>query len=268
MNGLKRFALRLSVFVGACLQFGALASAQSIGDTMVATLAEKLNQRLGGGESDHLATEALRIAGGEFVPSDLGNDYPSSGDKVWGSLVTVISCNNSSWIDTNPANLCQAGDVIQFGSAVFDSVSFPQQFTGVVAAVDSNGRPTSIYVQNFNGNRVVQQRAIDTRQLSAGWLRIYHPQARIDRFNEWKFTIVNNDSQSQTYDLLDGIDTIITVTLTAANNTGSFTVHSVTTDGTVPNFLLYNETSYFVEMGKGNEVFSSTNGLAVRQLSQ
>jgi hypothetical protein len=210
----------------------------------------------------------LGIGGGVFVPAVLGNDFPSAGDKVWGSLVTVISCNNSSWIDTNPTNFCQAGDVIQLGSAVFDNVSFPQQFTGVIAAVDANGRPTSVYVQNFNGNRVVQQSAIDTRQLSAGWLRIYHPQARIDRFNEWKFTIVNNDGRSHTYDLLDGINTITTVTLGAASNASSFRVHSVTTDGTVPNFLLYNQTSYFVEMGKGNEVFRSTNGLAVRQLSQ
>lgn len=261
------FALRSTIFVGICLQFTALANAQSIGDSMVASLADKLNSRIGGGESDHLASEALRIGGGEFVPSDLGDDFPSSGDKVWGDLVSVISCNNGRWFDSNPTNDCLPGDVIQFGSAVIDRVNYPQQFTGVVFTVNSSGRPSSLFLQNFNGNRVVQQASIDTGKLTAGWLRIYRPLSRIDRFNEWKFTIVNNDSRSRTYELLDGVDTVITATLSAANNSGSYQIHSVTTDGTVPNFLLYNQTSYFIEMAKGNEIFWSPNGLAVRQLN-
>jgi len=268
MATMNRFALRAAFFVGFCLQLGTSANAQSIGDNMISYLNGTLATRVGGGECDQMATEALRVAGGEFVPSDLGDDFPSTGDKVWGTLVTVISNQNNTWSDSNPGNTCLPGDVIQFGSAVLGTTSYPQQFTCVVAAVDTSGRPTSIYQQNFNNNRVVQQATFDATQLNNGWLRIYRPIERIDRFNEWKFTIVNNDTRQHTYYLMYGEDTITVVTVTAANTAGSFYIHSVDTDGTVPNFLLYNETSYFVQVAKGNEIYQSPNGLAILQLSQ
>ena len=62
-------------------------SAQAdIGSAMVTFLGGKVNARVGGGECAHMATEALRVGGGEFIPKSLGTDYPGSGDYVWGTL--------------------------------------------------------------------------------------------------------------------------------------------------------------------------------------
>jgi hypothetical protein len=213
-----------------------------------------------------MACEALRTAGGEFVPDDLGQDSPNDGDRVWGQLVTIIAYNNNTWSDAAPANLCVPGDVIQFGWAAFPGANYPSHFTAVVAAVNSSGRPTSIFQQNFGGNRVVQQSAIDTTTLNGGWMRIYRPLQRTDRFNEWKFTIVNNSSSQHRVYLYSCVDLLNSVTLSAANSSGSYQVFAVTTDGTVPNFLLSNGFSFFVETPKGNQLLDSDQGVAIQQL--
>ncbi len=233
---------------------------------MVTYLQGQLNKRVGGGECSHLAIEALRVGGGEFVASDLGTDNPDAGDLVWGSRVARISSSSSDNSDQD--RWCRPGDVIQFSSAEFDVIVYPKQFTAVVATVNDNGRPDSVFQQNFDGNRIVQQVTIDTNQLTSGWLRIYRPIARIDRFNEWKFTIVNNCTSNQGYQVLTGISADTVVTLTSSTTADSYRVHSITTDGTVPNFLLSNQQSFFVETGKGNEAYDSTMGTAIRQLSQ
>lgn len=251
-----------------CLHFGNLAHAQSIGDSIVGYLNSAQGARVGGGNSHHMASEALRIAGGEFVPADLGVDSPNTGDKVWGTLVTVISCNNGNWTDSTPANACLPGDVIQLGSAEFGPTSYPNRFTVVVAAVNQSGRPSSIFQQNFQGNRTVQKSGFDVTSLSSGWIRIYRPIQRIDRFNEWKFTVVNNSSSDLSFDVMVGIDTDSSFTLTSANTGGSYLVYSLTSDGTVPNLLLGNFTSFFVQTAKGNVITDSGDGPAISQLSK
>ena len=179
----------------------------------------------------------------------------------WGTLVTRFRANNS-WSDSNPSNLSQPGDVIQFGSAIF-ATRCPERFTSVVAQVDGGGRPTAVYQQNFAGNRTVKQATIDTTMLTSGWLRIYRPFQRIDRFNEWKFTVVNNSTSSQSYQMMNGVVVDSSVTLNSANMPGSYRVHQVQTIGTVPNYFLQsNESSFFVETAKGNEIYSSSNGLS------
>ncbi len=90
-----------------------------VGSSLVNCLNENLGKRLGGGESDHLAREALRLSGGEFSSADLGTDSPETGDYVWGTLVTEISCVNNQWSDTNPDADCRPGDIIQYGNAEF-----------------------------------------------------------------------------------------------------------------------------------------------------
>ena len=263
------FAIRMAVLVGLYMRFTETsANAQSIGDNVVSYLNGAMNARVGGGESDHLATEALRIAGGEFVASDLGTDSPSAGDKVWGTLVTKIVCDNSGWFDYGSNNQCLQGDIIQFGGATFGNTIYPAQFTAIVATVNVGGRPSSVYQQNFGGNRVVQQASIDTTKLMSGWMCIYRPIQRIDHFNVWKFTAVNNSASSQSYQMMIGIDIDSAITLTAANTAGSFIVHAVTTIGTVPNFLLSDNTSFFVESPKGSEIYDSSNGFGIRQLQQ
>jgi len=165
--------------------------------------------------------------------------------------------------------LVQPGDVIQFGSAIFGDTMYPQRFTSVVAQVDGGGRPTAVYQQNFAGNRTVNQATIDTTMLTSGWLRIYRPFQRIDRFNEWKFTVVNNSTSSQSYQMMNGVFVDSSVTLNSANMRGSYCVHRVQTIGTVPNYFLQsNQSSFFVETAKGNEIYSSSNGLSIRQLNQ
>jgi hypothetical protein len=265
----RYFVTRIAIPALILLAFAtASARAQSIGDNVVTYLNGALNTRVGGGEADHMATEALRISGAEFVASDLGSDYPNVGDKVWGTRVTRINCDNGVWYDSYPDRLCLPGDIIQFGSAVFGNTIYPQHFTAVVASVNAAGRPISIFQQNFSANRVVQQATIDTTSLTAGWMRVFRPITRIDRFNVWKFTAVNNSATDQSYQMMNGIDIDSTVSLTAANTAGSYIVHAVTTIGTVPNFLLSNQTSFFVETPKGNEVYDSPDGTAIRQLSQ
>jgi len=270
MISIRLSTLRTVAFVVFSCQFVAdTASAQSIGDNMVTYLKSSLNTRVGGGRSAHMASEALRVGGGEFVPDDLGNDYPSSGDRVWGTLVTVISCNNGGWSDSAPSNASQAGDVIQFGSAEFGSTRYSERYTAVIAKVDSSGRPTSVYQQNFDGRGLVQQASIDPTNLSSGWMRIYRPTTRIDRFNEWKFTIVNNSAVGQTYQVLDGVYIDCQISLNTSGSWGSYQIHVVDTIGTVPNYyLVNNQVSYFVETAKGNEIYDSPDGPAIRQLSQ
>lgn len=225
----------------------------------------KLNVRVGGGSSSHLATEALRIAGGEFVPAELGTDTPTDGDRVWGTLVTVITRTNETWSDSAPNQASQAGDVIQMGSAAFGSTNCPEHFTTVVETVNAQGRPSSMYFQGWNGNRRVQKAAIDVTALSNGWMRIYRPLPRTDRPDEWKFTMVNNDVNNQSYEILVGIDSEGLYQPTAADTRSSFRIHWVRTDGTVPNVLSSSGGSYFLETTKAYEIYNSSSGIGIRQ---
>lgn len=249
--------------------FSVSAQAQSIGDSMVSFLNGKVGSRVGGGEASHLATEALRVGGGEFYPSDLGVDYPGTGDKVWGALVKVIQYNNGAWSDSNPGNPCLAGDVMQFGgNAVISGVSYPANFTAVVKSVNSNGRPSSVYQQNFADVRTVQTADIHTKQLTAGWIRIYRPITRVDEVGTWKFTVVNNVAGPRIYTIMIDIDTVSTMTATAANTAGSYFVHKIINDTIVPCVVHAADTIY-LETGKGNEIYIPDDGSeTVRQLDQ
>ena len=270
MNRLDRVVWHASLALIVSGTFSFSAEAQTIGGTMVSFLNGQVNNRVGGGESAHMAIEALRVAGGEFCPSDLGADSPGSGDTVWGTLVTTISVSNGNWSDSNPGNPCLPGDVIQWGGqATVGNMSYPVHFTTVVQAVGGgSGRPSSIFQQNFNQVRTVQVAQIDLTQLSTGWACIYRPVARVDEPTTWKFTVVNNAPTSQTFTVMYGITTVSTITATAANTSGSFFVFQVTTDGSVP-CVVNNDNTIYVEIAKGNEIFNSSDfGLGIDQLSQ
>jgi len=242
-----------------------------LGSATISFLQGKLNTRVGGGECAHMATEALRAAGGEFVPSDLGADSPSSGDYVWGDLVTEISYANKKWTDSNPSTPSQPGDIIQYGSGTkIGTASYSSKHTSVVSTVDSTKkRPTNVYQQNFGGVRTVKTATIDVTKLTAGWIRIYRPRTRLDATNKWKITVVNNASTSQGYTIMVGTSTVSTVSLTAANTAGSFKVQTVTTSGTVPCLVLSNGQSFYLTNAKGLEIYSPDGStVAVRQLSQ
>ena len=88
--------------------------AQTINQKIVTFLEGKRSVRVGGGECAHVASEALRVSGGEFVSSDLGADYPAAGDYVWGTLVKVVSYSNGKWTDSNPTAKALPGDILQY----------------------------------------------------------------------------------------------------------------------------------------------------------
>jgi len=236
---------------------------------MVSYLNAQLNNRLGGGEASHLATEALRVSGGEFYPGDLGADFPGDGDKVWGTLVTVISITDSGWTDSNPDNTCQSGDVLQFGgSAVIGETTYPAQFTAVVKSVNGSSRPSTVFVQNKSQVRTVQSSSINVKRLSAGWIRIYRPVTRVDAVGTWKFTVVNNSTTLQNYVIMVDVDTVSTQSASAANTAGSYFVHKISTDSLVP-CVVNGDNTIYVETGKANEIYSAADGsLAVRQVDQ
>ena len=263
-----QLGLGVTLFLVCCIP----AEAQSIGDSMAGFLEGRVNTRIGGGECGHLATEALRVSGGEFVPSDLGPDNPSAGDYDWGSLVTVISYANRKWSDSNPGSAALPGDVIQYRSATLTySKSLKQSFpfhTSVVKTVNSAGRPTAVYQQNFAGARTVQSATIDVTKLTAGWIRIYRPIGRIDAANQWKVSVVNNTSTTQAYTIMVSTSTISSVSLTAGNTASSFRLHQLTTSGTVPCLVLSNGASFYLTTSKGLEIYNPTStSVAVRQLT-
>ncbi len=263
-RSLWQAGLAVLISSGLCLPV----EAQSIGDKMVTFLDGQVSSRVGGGGSSDMATEALRVAGGEFYPGDLGPNYPGDGDSVWGTLVTVIRVTDGVWYDSYPDSACQPGDVLQFGgSAKINDVSYPTRFTAVARTVNDKKRPSAVYQQNFNSVRTVKTAAIDVTQLSQGWIRIYRPIARVDADNSWKFTVVNNTPSSQPFTVMFGITTVSSQMASSANTSGSFYVFKITTDGTVP-CVVNNDNTIYVETGKGNEIISTTsNTTGLGQLS-
>ncbi len=245
------------------------AQAQTIGDAMITYLDSQLNTRVGGGGSSHMASEALRVSGGEFYPGDLGADYPGVGDRVWGTVVTVIRFVDGSVTDSNPDNPCQPGDILQFGGpASFGDVTYPSNFTAVIRKCDGTNRSVTVYQQNFNRVRVVQSASVNLNQLTDGWVRIYRPKARVDVLGTWKFTVVNNASTSQTFTIMYDITTVARLTATASNTYGSYSIHKVTTDGAVP-CVVNNDNTIYVETAKANEIYTAVDGgFAFRQLAQ
>lgn len=272
------FQLRSNSLLGAlfCLMTAATAAQAEIGSSMVTYLNENLNNRLGGGESEHLATEALRVNEGEFINAELGVDSPATGDYVWGTLITVISYSNQKWSDSNPTAACQPGDIIQYGgSAEFGTTKYATHHTSVVNTVSAStqtagSRPTAVFQQNFNNVRTVQNAAIDTKQLTAGWLRIYRPKAREDVTNTYKITLVNKTTDSQHVKVMVDNTTINSFTLTPANTASSFLSYTVSTTGTVP-CLVHSDniTTIYMQTAKGNSIANAANGsVNLLQLNQ
>ena len=266
----KRVVWRASLALMICGAFSQPAEAQTIGSSMVTFLNGKLNTRVGGGECAHMATEALRACGGEFFAADIGADSPAAGDYVWGTLVTTISLVNKVWTDSAPTAACLPGDIIQYGgTAKIGTATYATRHTSVVQTVNTTkNRPTAVYQQNFGSVRTVKSATIDVTKLTAGWIRIYRPKARVDVANVWKFTVVNNATTAQTYTVMVGTTTVSTVSATTANTAGSFRVHKVTTSGTLP-CVVNGANSIYVANAKGDEIYNpTTSTFGIRQLAQ
>src|SRR5262249_52763675 len=118
------------------------ATATTINQRVLAFSQSHLHTKVGGGECAQLVSEALRVAGADFMTHDPHNN----GDYVWGTLITTMSHGSSS-------ARCQPGDIIQFQNVSLTSGWTLTHHTAIVAAVDSLGRPTQVYEQNVNGDR-------------------------------------------------------------------------------------------------------------------
>lgn len=267
VNRVNRVVWRASLALVICAASSLTAEAQTIGSSMVTFLNGKLSTRLGGGECAHMATEALRASGGEFHQPDIGADSPAAGDFVWGTLITTISLVNKVRTDSTPTAACLPGDIIQYGTGTKIGTATYARHTSVVQTVNTSNRPTAVFQQNFGSVRTVKVATIDVTKLTAGWIRIYRPKARVDGTNVWKFTVVNNATTSQTYTVMVGTSTVSTVSATAANTAGSFRVHKVTTTGTVP-AVVNNANSIYVQNAKGDEIYNpTTSTFGIRQLA-
>ena len=204
----------------------------------LAFLQNHLGARVGGGECAQLVTEALRVAGFEFV---LGKDNPAPGDYVWGKLVTVIQANGGRAFDSNPAAHVQPGDVLQFRNAIM-STGYAFHHTAIVAAVNAQGLPTKVYEQNVATNgamteqRWVHLDPIDLSTLRQGWVRVYRPVARADAPEQYKFTVTNNWPIPETaYITMPGGS--FPVYLSPANTPGSYVTEVITTWGGIAPML-------------------------------
>src|SRR4051794_18218795 len=85
--------------------------ADTLNSKVVKYLEGKIGTRIGGGECVHVATEALRAAGAEFITTDLGADNPVSGDYVWGTFVKEIAIKGGKWSDSSLSAKVLPGDV-------------------------------------------------------------------------------------------------------------------------------------------------------------
>ena len=265
-----RFQLLLPAVL---LLLSSACQAQTINQKLVTFLEGKRSVRVGGGECAQAASEALRASGGEFLSSDLGANYPATGDYVWGTLVKVVSYSNNKWTDSNPTAKCLPGDVLQYGNAkivIGNSTWTATHHTAVVAAVNTAGMPTLIYEQNVNGIRTVQKDSTDLTKLVAGWVRIYRPKARIDRTGQYKFSLVNNTTAVQTVTVKVGTISLGTVSLGSANTAASYIMEWVSASSTTTKFtlVLSSGSSIQVVNAAGYEVYAGTGGkAAIRQLT-
>jgi hypothetical protein len=166
---------------------------------VVAFCQRHLDKKVGSGECAHLANEALRVAGADFIPAKFG-DKPNPGDFVWGTLVKRLSWEDSEVVDSNPRAQCLPGDVVQFRNATFKPGRSAPHHTAIVAAVDDRGRPTATFEQNAANKRYVTKETIDFSKLTGGWVRIYRPsKPKRDPRMPTEFALLNRTDKEASY---------------------------------------------------------------------
>ena len=185
----------LTVAVLCLIAFSGPVARAQYGPAVAAFCQRKLEKRVAGGECAHLATEALRVAGAEFLRSG-APDAPGKGDYVWGKFVKEVIGAGNGGQDKNPNARCQVGDILQLRDAKFANGRSSPHHTAIVATVDAKGYPTEVYEQNTNNRRLVTRAPMNILQLTNGWVRAYRPVAPVFR-NRFEFSLTNN-SKSET----------------------------------------------------------------------
>ncbi len=244
-------------------------SAQTLNSKVTTYLASKVGKRCGGGECAHAVSEALRAAGAEFAPPDLGSDQPAAGDYVWGNLVKSISnLNGKAWSDSKPTAKIMAGDVIQYRNTTFvysNTTARSTQHTSVVASVNSAGFPTAVYEQNFNRIRSVRKNQIDLKKLTTGYVQIYRPKTRKNRLGQFKFTVTNKTNLPLAASLRLGNVAIGSLNLAANNTIASYQTGWVTLTGTPAAITLRipNGSDVTIAQAGAYEIFTTTSGNSI-----
>jgi len=240
----------------------------TIGEKMVRFLASKEGSRLGGGECAHLASEALRVSGGEFIRSDIGPDSPGANDYVWGTRKKTISWLSGRWNDSSPTTTLQVGDVMQYRATTIDGARVEANHTSVIAALNSNKTlPTKVYEQNIGGYRKVALKSIDLKKLTRGSVYIYRPWARANPSNVYKFSVTNRLASSTSFKVKVGTFTS-SLDLTGDNTASSFTTRKHTSSSSVPKIVLSNGVSMTVQTAGGYEIYRTSSGASsIRKLS-
>ena len=154
----------------------------TLGERIVAFCKEHKDQQVGDGDCYDLAKHALSTAGAR--PEFKYHNNPSKGDYVWGRLVLKVEAGEAGVKRTGKDKDVQPGDVIQLRDAKFEgprmngkgrySVSMPHH-TAIVSAVEEDGKRLRIFHQNFGGKKVVMEASVTPEHLTAGWMRVYHP---------------------------------------------------------------------------------------------
>lgn len=249
-------------------------SSSTIASKMVNFLERNLGKRIGSGECAVVATESLRVAGGQFVRTK--PDFPNAEDYVWGDFVKRVEFKSGKAVDSNVSAKVKPGDIIQYRNATFSNGKRATHHTSVVASVDSNGNPIQVYEQNIGKlsktgstqDRTVRKSSIDLKALNGGWVRIYRPVPKTVSPGRYEFTIVNNTSSSQTLKQYIGSKQMnSTISLDKANTAKSSSTRVITTSGTTRPTIVLAGRSYTITDGVGVEIYSTTSGPRLRTLA-
>ena len=224
----------------------------SLGQQVASFLTSKLGTRVGGGECSHMAIEALRASGAEFIR--------------WYESSPVAEFTQGSQV---VGKRFQVGDIVQLDNASFSSGRFVRHHTQIVAAVDGNGRITQVFEQNVNGRRTVQRNtATNLSQLTGGTVAIYRPTTRIDQPRRLEFTVVNNTNTVQTYTRQIGSFTAA-ATLDRANTVGSYKFYWSTIPAGASASLMINGSSVAIRNATAYELYTTASGqAAIRALER
>jgi hypothetical protein len=230
-------------------------------DRMVAFLASKVGERIGGGECAHVASEALRVSGARFIrrPDIVPGDY------VWGNLVKVVSNTNGVVRDSAPSIRVRPGDILQYHNVRIQSggwTMWTSQHTSVVATVDALGRPTSVYEQNVNGDRNLRVSTINLSQLQSGRISIYRAEPRVVVPGRFEFSLVNNVNRNAGVVMRAGAYNLGTPVLGAANQWNSYQTRWMSLPAGWGMTLTVGTTTVPVVNGAGYEIFQLPNGMA------
>jgi hypothetical protein len=222
--------------------------------------------KVGGGECAHLANEALRFAGANFMPANNNDDY------VWGTLVTTITHGR----DSNSSARCQPGDIIQFQNVTMPGGWQAGQHTAIVAAVDSRGRPTQVYEQNVGVNgkgpgfhdrtERLDTLAINLNTILSGTVHIYRAAPRQDSPGQLMFSVVNDTTRGQTVTVYFNGVRQWTIPLDSVNTAGSYLTEKVSSTGGGTWSIGINGKSVRLSNAGGFEVFTANGQTSIRAI--